>query len=311
MPLDPGIEALLAALAEMPAIDPSVASVGEMRAANDRPIDAGPPIAMARVEDLVIPLPGRSLAARLYVPENAGGKPPLTVFFHGGGWVVGTLDTHDATARALARASGSALLSVAYRLAPEHPYPAPVEDCYDALCWAASQEQVLGVDADRLAVAGDSAGANLAAACAILARDRGGPVLHHQALIYPVTDRDYTTASYRENGAAGGFLTTAMMDWFWQHYVGDRTAREAPLAFLLHTPDLRDLPPASVIVAQYDPLRDEGLAYARRLAEAGVRVTADVAEGMIHGFFSLFAAVPGVHAWIDRAGGRLRADLGG
>ena len=311
MPLDPAIEALLTAFAAMPAPDPAVASVAEMRVANDRPIDAGPPIAMARVEDLAIDLPGRNLAARLHVPENADERPPLTLFFHGGGWVVGTLDTHDATARALARASGSAMLSVAYRLAPEHPYPVPVEDCFAALCWAADQGKALGVDCDRLAVAGDSAGANLAAACAILARGRGGPVLRHQALIYPVTDRDYTTASYRENGGAGGFLSTAMMDWFWNHYVGDRTAPEAPLAFLLHAPDLRGLPPASVIAAEFDPLRDEGLAYARRLAEAGVSVTADVADGMIHGFFSLFAAVPAANLWIERAGARLRADLAG
>lgn len=309
MPLNPQVEALLASFAEFPAIDPATATVEQIRAANDAPLDAGPPIAMARVAELDIPLPGRVLAARLYVPESAADRPPLTLFYHGGGWVVGTLDTHDATVRALARASGSAVLSVAYRLAPEHPYPAPLEDCFEALCWAATQGDALGVDTTRLAVAGDSAGGNLAAACAILARDRGGPALRHQALIYPVTDRDYTTASYRENGGPSGFLSTAMMDWFWGNYLGECSAEAAPLACVLHTPELAGLPPATVITAEYDPLRDEGMAYAARLAAAGVPVDAAIAPGMIHGFFSLFAAVPDALTWIDRAGARLRADL--
>lgn len=309
MPLNPQVEALLAAFAAFPAPDPATATVAELRAANDAPLDAGPPIAMAEVRDLAIALPGRTLAARFYLPEGAGDCPGLTLFFHGGGWVVGTLETHDATARALARASGTAVLSVSYRLAPEHPYPLPVEDCYEALCWAAEQGPDLGIDPARLAVAGDSAGGNLAAACAILARDRRGPALRHQALIYPVTDRDYTTASYRENGGAGGFLSTEMMDWFWSHYLGDTPNHAAPLACVLHTPDLAGLPPATVITAEYDPLQDEGMAYATRLAEAEVPVEAAVADGMIHGFFSLFTAVPDALPWIDRVGARLRADL--
>lgn len=309
MPLNPQVDALLAALADIPAPDLKTVTAAEMRLANDRPMTAGPAIAMAVVSDITIPLDGRTVAARFYLPEGAGANPPLTLFFHGGGWVVGTLETHDATARALARASGSAVLSVDYRLAPEHPYPAPLDDCYDTLCWAASEAQRLGVDPSRLAVAGDSAGGNLAAACAIRARDCGGPPLCYQLLIYPVTDRDYSRPSYRENGGGEYFLSVAMMDWFWNHYLGTTPAENAPLALVQGFEDLSGLPPASVFAAEFDPLRDEGMAYADRLARAGVPVEAEVAPGMIHGFFSMFEAVPDATAWIDKAGSHLRAAL--
>ena len=302
MPLNPQVEALLAALAGAPMPDLATTTPAQMRAANDQPMAVGSPIPMARVEELEIGLQGRALPARLYVPEGASPRPPLTVFFHGGGWVVGTLETHDGTARALARASGAAVLSVGYRLAPEHPYPAPVEDCFEALCWAAESGAGLGVDAARLAVAGDSAGAHLAAACAILARDRGGPALRHQLLIYPVTDRDYSRASYRENGGGEYFLSAAMMDWFWSHYLGATATQDAPLAAIAATPDLSGLPGATVITAEFDPLRDEGMEFAGRLAAAGVAVEAQVAPGMIHGFFSMFEAVPDALPWIERAG---------
>lgn len=309
MPLNPQVEALLAAMAGIPVPDPATATPAQMRAANDVPMAMGPPIAMARVEELALDLPGRTLAARLYVPEDAGENPPLTLFYHGGGWVVGTLDTHDATARALARASRSAVLSVAYRLAPEHPYPLPVEDCYDALCWAAGQGQALGVDASRLAVAGDSAGGNLAAAVAILARDRSGPALRHQLLLYPVTDCDYSRASYAENGDGRYFLSMAMMEWFWSHYLGETAPADAPLARVQGVADLAGLAPATVFVAEFDPLRDEGLAYAARLAEAGVEVESATAPGMIHGFASMFEGVPDALPWIERAGARLAEAL--
>ncbi len=309
MPLNPQVEALLAALAGFPAPDPATASVTEMRAANDAPMAVGPPITMDRVEALAIHLPGRTLEARLYVPEGAGPEPPLTLFLHGGGWVLGTLDTHDATVRALARASGSAMLSLAYRLAPEHPYPAAVEDSFETLCWAAAKGQLLGIDASRLAVAGDSAGGNLAAACAILSRDRGGPVLRHQLLLYPVADMDYSRASYRENGGGEYFLSAAMMDWFWNHYLGETSPHDAPLALLARREGLAGLAPATVITAEFDPLRDEGMAFAERLAADGVPVTADVAKGMIHGFCSMFQAVPDAVGWINRAGAALQTGL--
>lgn len=303
MPLNPQVEALLAMFSAMPAWDYATLTAPELRAVNDNPMAFGPPPAVARVEDLAIALPGRTLPARLYVPEGAASPAPLVVFYHGGGWVIGTLETHDATCRALARASGAAVLSVGYRLAPEHPYPAPVEDCYDALVWAAANAADLGCDPARLAVAGDSAGGNLSAAVTIMARDRGGPVLRHQLLIYPVIDDDFSLPSYAENGGGEYFLGNAMMRWFWDLYVGD--AAEAPLARVGRTTDLSGLPPATVITAQFDPLRDEGMAYAARLKQAGVAVDAAIAPGMIHGFFSMFQVVPDALPWIEHGGANL------
>lgn len=300
---------LLEAMRQAPAMDFASLDPAQVRAAFDQPMLIGPPPAVASVTDLVLELPGRSLAARLYVPETGEVPPPLTLFFHGGGWVVGTLETHDGTARALARESGSAVLSVAYRLAPEHPYPQPLEDCYDACCHAAAIAAEFGCDGTRLAVAGDSAGANLAAAVAILARDRGGPALRHQLLLYPVTDCDFARASYRENGGGEYFLGRDAMEWFWGHYLAGREPGDAPLAVIGRQPDLDRLPPATVITAEFDPLRDEGMDYARRLAADGVPVEAEVAPGMIHGFFGMFEAVPDVWPWIGRAGQALRRAL--
>lgn len=307
MPLNPQVEALLAMFAAMPAWDYATLTAPELRAVNDNPMAFGEPPAVARVEDLALDLPGRTLPARLYVPAGAASPAPLVVFYHGGGWVIGTLETHDATCRALARASGAAVLSVGYRLAPEHPYPAPVDDCYDALVWAAAHADELGCDPRRLAVAGDSAGGNLSAAVSIMARDRGGPALRHQLLIYPVTDDDFSLPSYAENGSGDFFLSNAMMRWFWDRYLGD--VADAPLARVGRTPDLSGLPSATVITAEFDPLRDEGMAYAARLEQAGIAVDAAVAPGMIHGFFSMFQAVPDALPWIERAGANLARAL--
>ncbi len=308
MTLNPGVQAVLQMFAGFPPVDYETATAEQIRAMNDQPMAFGDPIPMARVEEISIPLEGRTLAGRLYVPEGAGDRPPLTLFFHGGGWVCGTLDTHDGTCRALARASGSALLSVAYRLAPEHPYPAPLDDCYDASAWAADHGDLLGVDAARLAVAGDSAGGNLAAAVALRARDAGGPALRHQLLIYPVTSRDFSLPSYSANGGGDYFLTTDGMKWYWQQYAGDAAEADVPLAAVAGQ-DLAGLPSATVITAEYDPLRDEGNAYASKLAGAGVAVDRSCAPGMIHGFVSMFQAVPDAMISIDRAGANLRAAL--
>ena len=303
MTLNPAIQPILDMMAPLASVDWKTVPTEAMRAMLDTPMALGPPIAMARVTDLSIDLPGRNLAARLYVPEAAARG--LTLFFHGGGWVIGTLETHDATCRALARASGAAVLSIGYRLAPEHRYPAAVDDCHDATVWAAANGSVLNVDVSRLAVAGDSAGGNLAAAVAIRLRDAGGPALAHQLLIYPVTDARFDTESYTSNGSGNYFLSTAGMERFWSAYLGDRPASDAPLAAILHTPDLSGLPPATVITAEYDPLRDEGQAYAARLAAAGVAVDAPMAPGMIHGFFGMFEMVPAAQDWINHGGGNL------
>jgi acetyl esterase len=310
MPLNPQVDALLQFMAQMPPMDFATASPADIRAVFDNPMPLAAPPQVARVENISIPLDGRTLEARLYVPEGAGGAPPLTLYYHGGGWVIGTLETHDGTCRALAQKSGSAVLSVAYRLAPEHRYPAAADDCYDALVWAAANADSLGVDGSRVAVAGDSAGGNLSAAVAIMARDRGGPALRHQLLIYPVTDQDYSRASYAENGGGEYYLSTDGMRWFWDRYLGETSTNDAPLAAVLNTQDLSGLAPATVIMAEYDPLRDEGVAYAEKLKAAGVVVDSATAPGMIHGFFSMFEAVPDAWQWIERGAANLKRDLG-
>jgi acetyl esterase len=309
MPLNPQVEALLQFMAQMPPIDFATATPADVRAVFDIPMPLAAPPSMARVEDVSMALEGRSIDARLYVPEGAGDRPPLTLYYHGGGWVIGTLDTHDGTCRALAQKSGSAVLSIAYRLAPEHRYPAATDDCYDALLWAAENATRLGIDGSRLAIAGDSAGGNLAAAVAIMARDRAGPSLRHQLLIYPVTDQNYSYSSYAENGDGNYYLSTDGMRWFWGHYLGATETDNAPLAAVLRTHDLSNLPSATVITAEYDPLRDEGVAYAEKLKASGVAVDAATAPGMIHGFFSMFEAVPDTWLWIERGATNLKKAL--
>ena len=309
MTLNPAVEALLAMMAEAPAIDFETANVADARAIFDNPMAFGEPIAVAKTQDIAISLPGRTLDARLYVPEGAGERPALTVYFHGGGWVIGTIDTHDATCRALAKASKAAVLSVAYRLAPEHRYPTAAEDCLAATVWAVENADRLGIDGTRIAVAGDSAGGNLAAAVAIMARDAGAPPLRHQLLIYPVTDTDFTRTSYEANGGGDYYLSTTGMKWFWSHYLGDTSPDNALLAAVLKQPSHANLPPATVITAEYDPLRDEGDAYAAKLAAAGVAVDAACAPGMVHGFFSMFEMIPDAMPWIERAGANLARDF--
>lgn len=309
MSLNAEIAALLAALPAMPPLDYDAIPAGQWRTMLDAPMSTGTPIDMARVQDLEIPLDGRTLSARLYVPEAAAELPPLVVYLHGGGWVLGTLDTHDATCRALARASGAAFLSLAYRLAPENPYPAPLDDVFDAVMWCRSAAERLGIDASRMALAGDSAGANLAAAAAIRLRDAAISGVDAQLLLYPVTDRDLDNASYRANGNGDYFLSTAMMRWFWNCYVGADETATPGLAAVLRHPDLAGLPAATIITAQYDPLRQEGAAYAARLSAAGTPCTLLEAPGMIHGFISMFEQVPSALPWIDQAGAALRAAL--
>jgi acetyl esterase len=242
---------------------------------------------VASVRDLSIPGPGGPLTVRQYTPETDGGGPyPVLVYLHGGGWVIGSVDTHDATCRAFADAADCVVVSVDYRRAPEHPFPAPLEDCYAALEWVVSHAGVLDADPDRVAIAGDSAGGNLAAAVAQLARDRDGPALVHQLLIYPVTDHAFDTESYAEN-AEGYVLTRDGMQWGWDRYLDRPVDGANPYASPLRAHDLGDLPSATVVTAGFDPLRDEGVAYADRLAAAGVDVAHRHYEGMIHGFASM------------------------
>ena len=266
------------------------------------------PEPMAEIRNFTVPGPAGRLPVRLYKPEGSGANPPLVVFFHGGGWVIGSIESHDATCRALASASGCAVASVEYRLAPESAFPAAPEDCYAATRWLAENASEVGVDGERLAVAGDSAGGNLAAVVALMARDRGGPKISYQVLIYPAVDvlGDYPS---REENAEGYFLTTRAMRWFYGHYIQDESHAKAPLASPLLAEDHSSLPPAIVITAGYDPLRDEGEAYAEKLREAGVEVKVSRNEGMIHGFASMIGALDDARASLGEMGQELRAAL--
>jgi acetyl esterase len=208
---------------------------------------------------------------------------PIVVFFHGGGWVLGSITSHDALCRRLCNQSACIVVSVEYRLAPEHKYPAAVDDSFAATEWIAGHASELGGDPERVAVAGDSAGANLAAVVALRARQRGLPKLACQVLIYPITDYMPDFESYRTNGG-GYFLTTETVAWFWQLYLNDPSEGRHVDASPLRAEDFAGLPPAVVLVAEFDPLRDEGLAYADRLESAGVPVERITCMGMIHGF---------------------------
>ena len=269
---------------------------------------AGQTEEVGRVEDLRIPHSERPIPIRIYTAV-AEGPFPCLVYFHGGGWVVCDLDTHDAVCRAIARRAGAVVVAVDYRLSPEYRFPAAVEDCYAATAWVAANAARLRIDPRRIAVGGDSAGGNLSTVMCLKARDEGGPALALQVLVYPVTNlASFDTPSYREF-AEGYYLTRAEMEWFRGHYLARIEDAQSPYASPLLARDLRGLPPALVITAECDPLRDEGEAYAKRLAEAGVEVTCTRYGGMIHPFFSL-GGVLSQGRRADRAGGRRRAWFG-
>jgi len=266
------------------------------------------PEEVTRVDDRLVPGDGNDVPVRVYTPADAvGGNAPLLIWIHGGGWVIGDLDTADATARALANRSGAVTVSVDYRLAPEHPAPAALEDCLAALTWCVENAELLGADVSRVAVGGDSAGGNLAACLCQRVRDDFGPDIDFQLLVYPVTDCTLSSGSMDENGE-GYFLTRAIMEWFVGHYVGDGDVKRSSVS-PLHADSLADLPPALVITAEFDPLRDEGEAYAAKLRDAGVPVELARYDGQIHGFFGLAAILDDGRAAVDRAGAALRAAL--
>jgi acetyl esterase len=274
----------------------------EARGARMEPMKllGGQPDELDRVENLSAPGPAGDIPLRLYVSERGGLRPAL-VYFHGGGFVFGNLDTHDAVCRALAKESGAVVISVDYRLSPEHKFPAAVDDSYAATLWVAANAEKLGIDARRIAVGGDSAGGNLATVVAMRCRDAGGPALAAQVLIYPVTDSSsLETGSHREF-AEGYFLTSAGMEWFTGHYLASADQKRHPEVSPLLAPNLSGLPPALVITAEFDPLRDEGEAYAKRLQQAGVPVTISRYPGMIHGFVSMRGVLAGGRQAIQEA----------
>ncbi len=266
----------------------------------------GEPEALARVEDLLIPSPGGDVPVRLYASGHDGVRPAL-IYFHGGGFVFGNLDTHDAVCRALAKESGAVVISVDYRLSPEHKFPAALEDSHAVTRWAAANAERLGIDPRCIAVGGDSAGGNLATVIAMRCRDAGGPALAGQLLIYPVTDlSSFETASHHELGE-GYFLTRAGMEWFTGHYLASADQARLPEVSPLLAPNLSGLPPALVITAEFDPLRDEGEAYARRLQQAGVQVSVSRYPGMIHGFISMRGVLAGGRQGIQEAASFIRS----
>jgi acetyl esterase len=306
--LRPEIRALLdqqAASGRPPLHRQSVTQARAFHTEDAAPLN-GEPVPVAAVADRAVPGPGGDLPVRVYTPE---GEPPfpIVVFFHGGGWVVGTLDTYDPLCRALAAAVPAVVVSVDYRLAPEHRWPAAVEDAYAATLWASRHAAELGGAQHRLAVAGDSAGGNLAAVVALGARDRGGPAIAFQLLVYPALDAAGDTGSWREY-ADGFYLTAAGMRWYWDHYLGGADGA-APDASPLRAAFLGGLPPALVVTADHDVLRDEGEAYAARLRGAGVAADVRRVEGVVHGFFRWRAVTGAADAALQEAAAALRSAL--
>jgi acetyl esterase len=299
--LDPQLAALLAAAAPQPfrALGPAAARTRTRELRSSMP--PGPGVSL--LEDVTVSAGGHTISARRYEPATAIADAPLVVYFHGGGWVVGGLDESDTFCRVLANAAAAEVLSVDYRLAPEHPFPAAVHDADTALTWAANSLLRPGAP---LIVAGDSAGGNLAAVVARRARDRGGPAIALQILVYPVTDARMTTGSYAEHGAQL-LISADDMAWFWDQYAPNPADRLNPDASPLLADDLSGLPPALVLVAEHDPLRDEVLEYAEQLRTAGVAVDTVRYATAAHGFFAL----PGLLHQADSAIGAVAAVIAG
>jgi acetyl esterase len=259
--------------------------VAEARDAELAELERTKPEHVAEVVDHTLPGPAGETPIRVYLPGAARPLPAL-VYFFGGGWVLGSLETADAVCRRLANAAACAVVSVSYRRAPENPFPAGLEDCYAAICWVAGHGAEHGLDGGRLAVGGASSGGNLAAAVALRARERGGPRLSFQLLVYPPLDHRAETPSMSQSPELP-FLSAEDVAWCWSHYLADAADGESLLASPLRASYLRGLPPALVITAELDPLRDEGELYAARLREAEVAAELVRFDGMVHGFFSL------------------------
>lgn len=307
MPLDPQAAEFLQKLNASQAPPMHTLSVPDARALAVPP--RVPRELMGSIENRMIPGPAGELAVRIYHPADSSGAPlPMVLFFHGGGWVIGTIGSYDAMCRRLCNGSGCIFVSVEYRLAPEHRYPAAVDDCFAATQWAAEHAGDLGGDPQRIAVAGDSAGGNLAAVVSLLARDRGAPFIAHQLLIYPITDYMPDFESYSRLGA-GYFLTRETIVWFWELYLNDVAEAERPNVSPLRADSFSGLPAATVLVSEYDPLIDEGLAYADRLEEAGVSVERIICEGQIHGFLRRLDTFDAAGATCERLGEVLRQAL--
>lgn len=292
MQLDSTLKKVLEHVPQLPeTLTPeSIVEIRKARLQTVLEVDQRPPV--RRVEDFVIPGPNGEIPIRIYTPEVREENLPALVFFHGGGWTLGHIETHDIPCRQLANAAGCKVISVNYRLAPEHRFPIGLEDCYAATQWVFDCASELQIDVHRIAVGGDSAGGNLAAAVTLLAKDRGGPHIWSQLLIYPAVDvlQSIETSPYesiRENSEAPG-LTGSVTISFWQHYLGTTNKDvENRYAAPIKAKDLSGLPPAYIITAEYDPIRDEGEAYAARLQESGVDMKLTRYSGLCHSFLTL------------------------
>jgi acetyl esterase len=285
--LDPQARAFLARLrsANRPPFSRLTPAQARSASAALTALMGGPPEPLARVLDRSIPGPRGPIPIRIYTPHGATEPAPVLVYFHGGGFVIGDIAMVDETCRLLAAKSGCIVVSVDYRLAPEHPYPAPREDAFAATAWVAREGPSFGADPHRLAVGGDSAGGTLAAVTSLASRAAGGPEIAFQLLVYPGSDRDFTRPSMVEFGE-DYLLTTDTMRWFHHHHTGAGADERDPYLTPLAATDLTGLPPALVITAGFDPLRDGGELYAARLKDAGVPVELVRYDGMIHGFFA-------------------------
>ena len=308
MPLDPQVVRLLDIMAKAGGKPIGEATVAEARAASWDWIEyAGAPEDVARVIDRFIPGPTADLPIRVYTPAGTGPFPAI-VMFHGSGWVVSNIDHADAPLRAFANRSGCVVVAVNYQKAPEHKFPVPLDDAYASACWVVDNAAALNIDPARVGVGGDSAGGTLATGCCIRARDAGGPAFALQLLIYPATDHGFGYPSMTEN-AVGFMLTTEAVKWFWGQYLASPEDAANPLASPMRCRDLSGLPPAIVVTAEFDPLRDEGEAYADRLAAAGVPTIKRRYNGMVHAFFWMAGYVDGSKRLIDDLGRDVRSVL--
>jgi len=290
------------------ALNPEIASFLETRAASglpevwEAPVNvlrantyarqetAGIPEEVFSVTNRFIPGPSADLPIRIYRPSDAKNLPAL-VYFHGGGWVVNFLDIYDAALQSLANKTGSVIVSVHYQKAPEHPYPVPFDDCFATLLWVSENASDLGIDHRKIGVGGDSAGGNLASAVALKARDTGAPKVAFQLLIYPCNERDFESQSYLAN-AEGYGLSRRSMQWFWGQYLQGNDYDREPYACPSTAKDFSNLPPAIIVTAEYDPLKDDGVKYERLLRQAGVKTSYLEYPGMVHGFISMGAVTP-------------------
>ncbi len=309
MPLDPQADALIKQMAAAPGPkleDLSPQDARKLASMTFKMLE-GAPQEVGKIENRSIPGPAGDIPVRIYTPSG-NGPFPLLVFYHGGGWVIGDLDTHDNACRALTNGARCVTVAVDYRLAPEHKFPAAVDDCYAATAWAVEHASELGADPSKVAVGGDSAGGNLAAVVALAARDRGKPKLAFQLLIYPATDGALDTYSHKT--FKDYFLTDGAVRYFWGHYVRGEADKRDPLASPALAKSLRGLPPALIITAEFDPLRDEGEAYGEKLRAAGVPVTTTRYNGMIHGFFTMTGVLDQGKKAIEEASSALRKAFG-